>query len=160
MKNCFFAATMALAMVLALSFAAFAEAPALPDMTQDAAAEEPAAEADDSAALQEAMDAFRAAKDADRQASLEAELKAYVEAGKLTQAQADLILKNMQDRQTRRDGQDFRRGSGKGGQMNGGRGGKMNGGRGKGGRMAQDGQQPPMDNAQDGAQTQAFNDTL
>ncbi len=44
------------------------------------------------AALRDALSAYRAAKKASRLAALEEELKGYVEAGKLTQEQADLIL--------------------------------------------------------------------
>ena len=110
------------------------EAPAL-EQTEQTEQTAPAGQAADDAALQEAMQAYREAKDAARQEDLEAELKGYVEAGKLTQAQADLILNSCKERQALRNGQcpgcGYAFQSGMGGRMNGGRGGKggrMNGG--------------------------------
>ena len=136
---------LALALALALGVTALAEAP-------ETAAEPPAADATTSAtgntdtALQEALNALAAARVAGRQNSLEAELKSYVEAGTLTQEQADLILKAYQDQQALRSGTcpncgyQFGNGAGKGGRMqNGGFGGgrMQNGGFGNGrnGRM-------------------------
>ena len=49
-------------------------------------------------ALSQVLEAYRAAKQAERTADLEKELAAYVENGSLTQEQADLILKYYQER--------------------------------------------------------------
>ncbi len=95
--------------------------------------------ATDDSALREALDAYKAAKQSGRQEALEAELKDYVESGKLTQEQADLILNAYKEQEARRSGTcpncgyQFQDGSGmaKGSRMGGGRG--ANGG--KGGRM-------------------------
>ena len=117
-----------------------------PEQDEQQPASEPAT---DNAALQEAIDAYRAAKQSGRQEELEAELKGYVESGKLTQEQADLILNYVKEQQSLRNGtcpncgcQFQNGGMGKGGRMNGGRG--MKGG--KGGRMngvyGMNGQQP------------------
>ena len=83
---------MALVLALTLGVTALAE-------TAEAPAAEPAAETPNGTdtALQEALDALAAARSGSRLTSLEEELKAYVEAGKLTQEQADLILKAYQD---------------------------------------------------------------
>ena len=109
-----------------------------PDQTQPDQAQQPAADTE----LQQAYDAYRAARQSGRQEALEDELKGYVEAGKLTQEQADLILKDAREREALRNGTcpncgyQFKSGMGKGGRMNGGKG--MNNGmnRGKGGRMS------------------------
>ena len=112
--------------------------PAQPDQTQpDQSSQQPAADTE----LQQAYDAYRAAKQSGRREALEDELKGYVEAGKLTQEQADLILKDYKEREALRNGTcpncgyQFENGMGKGGRMNGGKG--MNGvmNRGKCGRM-------------------------
>ena len=146
MKHFFTGMMMALALVtalivgvVALAESAAPEAPALPSIEEaQPEQQQPAADAaTDNTALQQAFDAYRAAKQSTRQEALEEELKGYVESGKLTQEQADLILKYYKDQQALRDGTcpgcgyQFQSGSGKGGRMSGGRG--MNGG--KGGRM-------------------------
>ena len=105
---------------------------------QDAQQPDTDAATDDSA-LREALDAYKAAKQSGRQEALEAELKGYVESGKLTQEQADLILNEYKEQEARRSGTcpncgyQFQDGSGmaKGSRMSGGRG--ANGG--KGNRM-------------------------
>lgn len=151
MKHFFTGMMMALALVtalivgvVALAESAAPEVPELPSI-EEAQPETPQTEqqpADDAAtdntALQQAFDAYRAAKQSTRQEALEDELKGYVESGKLTQEQADLILNYYKEQQALRDGtcpscgyQFQNGGMGKGGRMNGNRG--MNGG--KGGRM-------------------------
>lgn len=87
----------ALALALAMGVAAFAETaePAtdpVPTVTEeapaeDAAAEAPAAEAektDNNTALQDALEAYRAAKQSKRVDDLTEELNGYVEAGTMT----------------------------------------------------------------------------
>ena len=105
----------ALVLALALSTAAMAEGTTDPIP----AAEVPAVEAqapteeatetpdtkDEQKALKEAMDAYRAAKQDKAVDDLEAELKSYVEAGSLTQEQADLILKNVKERIAEKNGE-------------------------------------------------------
>ena len=122
--------TLALALVLALTLGIAALAEGEADAAPEAPAEE-SAEAADSAALEDALDAYYAAKDSGRADELEAELKEYVAAGKLTQEQADLILKYYKEQQALRDGvcpncgYEFQAGgySGRGGHMSkGGRG--------------------------------------
>lgn len=147
MKHFFSGMMMALALVTALivGVVALAESAApnaneLPSVEeaqpQTPQAQQPAADAAGDTALREAFDAYRAAKQSTRQEELEAELKGYVESGKLTQEQADLILNYYKEQQALRDGTcpgcgyQFQSG-GKGGRMNGSRG--MNGG--KGGHM-------------------------
>ena len=150
MKHFIIGIALALALALVMGLVAFAE-PAtepVPVITEDAATESAATEdasaaqnADDSAALQEAMAAYRAAKQSERVDNLTEELNGYVAAGKLTQEQADLIMKYYKDRQAMRNGTcpscGYQFQNGRGGQMDGngfGRGGR--GGRGgKGGRM-------------------------
>ena len=101
----------------------------------------------DDTALQQALEAYRTAKESGREQALQDELDGYVAAGKLTQEQADLIMKYYKDRQAMRNGTcpscGYQFQNGKGG-MNGrggrgGKGGMMNGngfgGRGMGGRM-------------------------
>lgn len=152
MKHYFSGMMIALALVLALVVGVVAlaetaepEAPELPPVTelqpdQDAQQSAGDATADDTA-LQEAFDAYRAAKESGRQEALEAELKGYVESGKLTQAQADLILNYYKEQQSLRNGTcpscgyQFQNGNGmgKGGRMNGGHG--MMGGKGGRGMM-------------------------
>ena len=127
--------------VVAMAESAETEAP-LPPAVEEA----PAASADDSAttddtALQDALNAYRAARQSSNVEQLETELDGYVDAGKLTREQADLILKYYNDQQALRNGQcpncgyQFENNSGfsKGGRMNGGKGGR-GGMRGFGGR--------------------------
>ena len=174
MKNTFIGMLITLALVVAtvLGVAALAEtvepeAPELPSAPaieetrpeqEEPQTQEPAAESSDSTALQDALNAYRSAKESARQEDLESELKDFVEAGKLTQDQADLILNYYKEQQALRDGTcpncgyAFQNGSGKGGRMNGGHGGRGFGGRGQRGMFGQqpmDGQQPG--NAQDGS---------
>ena len=122
-------------------------------------AQQPAADASsDNTALQDAFDAYRAARQSDQQEELEAELKSYVASGKLTQEQADLILNYYKEQEALRNGTcpncgyQFQNGFGKGGHGMGGRG--MKGG--KGGRMFggmnMPGQQP---STQSGTDSQA-----
>ena len=94
MKKPMIAIALALILVLSLGVAAFAESPAA-STAQDTEATTDDAEA---AALQDALDAFRSEKRAMRTADSEAELQGYVEAGTLTQEQANLILENHKDR--------------------------------------------------------------
>ena len=155
MKHFFSGMMIALAMVTALvvGIAALAEAteaevPELPSVEEvqpeqeaqqpEQDAQQPAADAaSDNTALQQAFDAYRAARQSGQQEELEAELKGYVESGKLTQEQADLILNYYKEQEALRNGTcpncgyQFQNGFGKGGHGKGGRG--MKGG--KGGRM-------------------------
>ena len=92
-----------LALALALGVAALAEnVEAVPAEPEAPAAE--SAEASDTTALDDALDAYYAAKDSGRADELEAELKEYVAAGKMTQEQADLILNYYKEQQALRDG--------------------------------------------------------
>ena len=171
----------ALALVLVMGVAAFAEAtdPAtdsVPAVTEEAAATEEATEApsedpaeDEQKALQDALDAYRKAKQDKAVSDLEEELNGYVAAGSLTQEQADLILKNVKERMATKNGEcpncgyDLRgqrgatprqggqRGSKMGGQMNGQRGGQMNGQQIPGGQQ-QNGQAPQMNGQMPGNQ--------
>lgn len=167
MKHYIIGIALALTLVLALSIAALAETAAdpIPDVTEDAAAatdttpaedaapaEEAApAQADDGAALQEALDAYRAARQDKQLADLEAELSEYVEAGSLTQEQADLILDNVKARIAAKNGEcpncgyQFRNGDGN--RARGGKGGR-NGQFQNGGQMPRGNQMP---DAQSGA---------
>ena len=151
----------ALVLALALSTAAMAEVTTDPipaaevpaveaQVPAEEATETPVAE-DEQKALKDAMDAYRAAKQDKAVDDLEAELKGYVEAGSLTQEQADLILKNVKERLAAKNGEcpncgyQFSRG-GKGR-----RGGMMGGQRGQQ-RGQMSGQQRP--DAQSGATPQ------
>ena len=97
-------------MILALTLVLTLGAAALAETADPPAGDPPAADAVTSAtqaadpALQEAMNALAAARSGSRQADLETELNAYVEAGKLTREQADLILKAYQDQESLRSG--------------------------------------------------------
>ena len=114
----------ALALVLILGIAALAEgtdpvpdnpAVAAPSNPEEAAPSNPAvteeAEAgpdqvtDDNTALQEALDAYRSAKQDKDVSDLEEELNGYVAAGSLTQEQADLILSNVKERLAAKNGE-------------------------------------------------------
>ena len=155
----------ALVLALALSTAVMAEGttepvpatevPAveaqIPEEEAEASAEEAteaSAAEDGNAALKDAMDAYRAAKQDKAVDDLEAELKGYVEAGSLTQAQADLILKNAKEQngQCPNCGYQFSNG-GKGKHAG------MMGGQQRGGRMGQRGRQQCPD-GQSGATPQ------
>lgn len=145
---------LSLALVLVLGVVALAEnAPQTPELPAasdlQTPTEAPEAEpatgdsaqaAQDNTALQEALQAYRAARESDREQALQDELDGYVAAGKLTQEQADLIMNYYKERQSMRNGAcpscgyQFQNGmNGMGGR--GGKGGRMNGGfGGKGGR--------------------------
>ena len=139
MKN--FVIGIALALVLTLGIVAFAEStpdatvPEAPaeTATTDTTVPETPAKSTDSTALQDALTAYNQARQSTYTENLEAELKGYVESGKLTQEQADLILKYVKDQEALRNGvcpncgYQFQNG-GKGGHMKGGFGGR--GGRG------------------------------
>ena len=153
--------------VIALAENAAPEIPELPSVEEsqpeqaqpEQDAQQPAADASsDNTALQDAFDAYRAARQSDQQEELEAELKSYVASGKLTQEQAGLILNYYKEQEALRNGTcpncgyQFQNGFGKGGHGMGGRG--MKGG--KGGRMFggmnMPGQQP---STQSGTDSQA-----
>ena len=112
----------ALALALVLGIAAFAEetttdpAPAAPAVTEEAtpaeaaapgedAAEESSESTDTNAALQDALDAYRKAKQDKAVDDLEEELAEYVAAGSLTQEQADLILNSVKERLAAKNGE-------------------------------------------------------
>lgn len=129
MKHFFSGMLIALALVASLVVGVVAVAENAPEAPEPPAAEaqQPAEDAaTDDAALKEAIEAYRAAKQSERQEALEAELKGFVESGKLTQEQADLILNYVKEQQAKRDGTcpscgyQFRN-NGKGGRMNGGK---------------------------------------
>lgn len=154
MKHIIIALTAILALTLGVT--SMAEAPeAAPDTgvpaieqqapeteaPEEATSEAEAPAADDNAALTEALQALRDARSSARLDELEAELKGYVEAGKLTQAQADQLMEfyrtHQQNRSQRGRGRDC--GDGQNGRMPGGRqsGGQMRGGHGgRGGWMS------------------------
>ncbi len=168
----------ALALALVMGIAAFAETaePAMdpvPAVTEEAPAEDATTEttaadaekADDNAALQEALEAYRSARESKRVDDLTEELNSYVEAGTMTQEQADLILSSVKERLAARNsecpncgyqfqnnapqmgGQKGQRGGGmmQGGRMNG----QMSGGRMNGQQQMPGNQQLP--DAQSGA---------
>jgi len=144
---------LSLALVLVLGVVALAEnAPETPELPaagdlqapDEAPAEDSQSAQTDNTALQEALQAYRAAKESTHEEALQAELDGYVAAGKLTQEQADLIMNYYKERQSMRNGTcpscGYQFQNGQGGRMNGngrgGKGGRMNGGfGGKGGRM-------------------------
>ena len=109
----------ALVLALALSTAAMAEGttepvpttevPAVEAQVLEEEAQAPAATPeqteDEQKALKDAMDAYRAAKQDKAVDDLEAELKGYVEAGSLTQEQADLILNSVKERLAAKNGE-------------------------------------------------------
>ena len=118
---------LALALVLVIGVVALAEGNALPELPEagdlQAVPEAPEAQApqqaqgeqepvdsqdaqseQDAAALQEALKALNEARQSTHQESLQAELDGYVEAGKLTQEQADVIMKYYQDQNALRNG--------------------------------------------------------
>ena len=138
---------MAMLLVLAMAFGAMALAETIPDEPStleavpaietpaEAPAEAPAT--DENAALREAMDALRNARQSDRLAALEEELQKYVAEGKLTQEQADAILNQYKTRAEQRangqcDGDCMNKNGrkGRGGMGNG----RMNGGMNRGGK--------------------------
>ena len=111
MKNYIIGIALALALVMGVvAFAETAE-PAtdpVPAVTEEAPAEETAAETektDDNAALQDALEAYRRARESKRVDDLTEELNGYVEAGSMTQEQADLILNSMKERLAAKNGE-------------------------------------------------------
>ena len=111
MKNYIIGIALALALVMGVvAFAETAE-PAtdpVPAVTEEAPAEEAAAQTektDDNAALQEALEAYRSARESKRVDDLTEELNGYVEAGSMTQEQADLILNSMKERLAAKNGE-------------------------------------------------------
>ena len=169
MKHTFTGMMIALMLVLALVIGAVALAEnAEPEIPETPAVEQTQSEAPstdtaaDSTALQDTFKAYNEARSSSHQEELEAELKGYVESGKLTQEQADLILNWYKEQQSLRNGTcpncgyQFQNGQGKGGRMNGGFGGKgnrMGGGKGGHGMMGQlpsQSQQPAQNQSADG----------
>ena len=107
------AIALALALVLVIGVVALAESagneadalPAVEDVQPAPEAQPTETETtDDQAALQDAFKALDDARQNSRQESLEAELNGYVDAGKLTREQADLILNYYKDQQSLRNG--------------------------------------------------------
>ena len=60
---------------------------------------------DDNAALKEALEAYRSARESKRVDDLTEELNGYVEASTMTQEQADLILNSMKERLAAKNGE-------------------------------------------------------
>ncbi len=103
---------LALTLTLCLGTAAFAEnaaeEPAAPETTESVVSEETADSTEAAAkALEDAMNAFktarRSARNQKRMDEMKTELDSYVQAGTLTQEQADLILGYMADQQSQRE---------------------------------------------------------
>ena len=113
MKNYIIGIALALALVMGVvAFAETAEPSTdpVPAVTEEAPTEEaaPAAEAektDDNTALQEALEAYRSARESKRVDELTEELNGYVEAGTMTQEQADLILNSVKERMAAKNGE-------------------------------------------------------
>ena len=114
MKNTIIGIALALALALVMGMAAFAEnvpeaatepVPAVTEEAPDEPAEPAEPAADDNQALQEALEAYRAAKQSKRVDDLEAEMSEYVASGALTQEQADLILNNVKERMAAKNGE-------------------------------------------------------
>ena len=111
MKNYIIGIALALALVMGVvAFAETAEpaTDSVPAVTEEAPAEEAAAETektDDNAALQDALEAYRRARESKRVDDLTEELNSYVEAGSMTQEQADLILNSMKERLAAKNGE-------------------------------------------------------
>lgn len=111
MKNYIIGIALALALVMGVvAFAETAEPSTdpVPAVTEEAPTEEPAAEAektDDNTALQEALEAYRSARESKRVEDLTEELNGYVEAGTMTQEQADLILNSVKERLAAKNGE-------------------------------------------------------
>ena len=146
MKHFYSGMLVALALVMALvvGVVALAEsadnAPEVPAI-EAAPSEAPStdASATDDTALRDALNAYNQARQSSKVDELEAELKGYVAAGKLTQEQADLVLNYYKEQEALRNGtcpscgyqfQSGNGGFGRGGRMGGGKGGRMGGGRG------------------------------
>ena len=99
------AAALALALVLALGAVSMAEGEtgtAAPEAEASETGSAPGATTEEeAAALKEALEAYRKAKDAKQAEALESELEAYVTEGSLTREQADLILRYRAERRQR-----------------------------------------------------------
>ena len=131
MKNVKIALTLMMALILTLAAGTVALAENAAETPEKSAGEvlpgqeSTAGSSEDSDALQEALEAYRNARSASRREALEEELKSFVEAGKLTQEQADLILAYCEENQSLRGSRSsfegcFRNDSGRGGRMDGG----------------------------------------
>ena len=116
MKNFIIGIVLALALVMGVvAFAETAEPSTdpVPAVTEEAPVEEAAADTpaadtektDDNTALQEALEAYRSARESKRVDDLTEELKGYVEAGTMTQEQADLILNSVKERLAAKNGE-------------------------------------------------------
>ena len=167
MKNYIIGIALALALVMGVvAFAETAE-PAtdpVPAVTEEAPAEEAAPEApadeapkaDDNAALQEALEAYRSTRESKRVENLTEELNGYVEAGTMTQEQAELILNSVKERMAAKNGEcpncgyQFQNNAPKMGGQKGQRGGRMM----QGGQMPGNQAQPngPMNGQQQAPQ--------
>ena len=165
MKNYIIGIALALALVMGVvAFAETAEPSTdpVPAVTEDAPAEEAANDAaeaektDDNTALQEALEAYRSARESKRVDELTEELNGYVEAGTMTQEQADLILNSVKERMAAKNGEcpncgyQFQNNAPKMGGQKGQRGGRMM----QGGQMPGNQAQPngPMNGQQQGPQ--------
>ena len=159
MKNYIIGIALALALVMGVvAFAETAEPETdpIPAVTEEAPAEEAATDTaaaetektDDNAALQEALEAWRSARESKRVVDLTEELNGYVEAGTMTREQADLILSSVKERLAARNGEcpncgyQFQNNTPKMGGQKGQRGGRMM----QGGQM--NGQTPQQQNGQ------------
>ena len=157
MKNTIIGIALALALVMGVvAFAETAEPATDPvsAVTEEAPAEEAATDAaetektDDNAALQEALEAYRSARESKRVDDLTEELNGYVEAGTMTQEQADLILNSVKERLAAKNGEcpncgyQFQNDAPRMGGQRGQRGGRMM----QGGQM--NGQMPQQQNGQ------------
>ena len=163
MKNYIIGIALALALVMGVvAFAETAE-PAtdpVPAVTEEVPAVEAATDAaetdktNDNAALQEALEAYRSAQESKRVDDLTEELNGYMEAGTMTQEQADLILSYVKEWIAAKNGEcpncgyQFQNSAPKMGGQKGQRGGRMM----QGGRM--NGQMPG--GQMPGNQTQPF----
>jgi len=114
MKNYIIGIALVLALVMgAVAFAETAEPATDPVLavTEEAPAEEAANDAaetektDDNTVLQEALEAYRSARESKRVDELTEELNGYVEAGTMTQEQADLILNSVKERMAAKNGE-------------------------------------------------------
>ena len=73
--------------------------------TEEAAPAAEAEKTDDNTALQEALEAYRSARESKRVDELTEEMNGYVEAGTMTQKQADLILNSVKERMAAKNGE-------------------------------------------------------
>ena len=113
MKN--YIISIALALALVMGVVAFAETAEpstdpVPVVTEEAPTKEaaPAAEAEktvDNTELQEALEAYRSVWESKRVDELTEKLNGYVEAGTMTQEQADLILNSVKERMAAKNGE-------------------------------------------------------